>query len=82
MGNNAIREVFECGFSHPHWNQKLDLEPEKRLLAASARRTLCTVGDKYTARVNVLRGAFRNSVGGPHERDPPPLSEAVPPLLP
>ena len=30
------------------------LHPEKRLLAASARRTFCTVGDKYTAHVGCL----------------------------
>ena len=52
MGDNAVRAVFECGecCTTPHWNKKLDLCPEKRLLAASARRTFATVGDKYTAR--------------------------------
>ena len=33
-----------------YWNKKLNLNPGKRLVAASARRTFCTVGDKYTAR--------------------------------
>ena len=33
-----------------YWNKKLNLNPEKRLVAASARRTFCTVGDKYTTR--------------------------------
>ena len=50
MGDGAIREVFECGGNSPHWNKKLNLDPETRLLCASARRTFCTVGDKYTAR--------------------------------
>ena len=34
--------------NRPHWNQKLGLDPEKRFKAASARRTLATVGDQYT----------------------------------
>ena len=55
MGDNAIREIFECRRERfLYWNQKLDLNPEKRLLAASARRTFCTVGDKYTARREFL----------------------------
>ena len=45
--------------------KKLNLAREKRLLCASARRTFCTVGDKYTAREQFERGAFRDPVGGP-----------------
>ncbi len=44
MGDPNIRAVFQW------WNKKLNLSPGKRLIAASARRTFCTVGDKYTAR--------------------------------
>ena len=40
-----------------YWNRKLNLAPGKRLVTASARRTFCTVGDKYTARV-ILTNKF------------------------
>ena len=45
---NTQKSLFLKVFE-PHWNKRLSLDPEKRLLAASARRTFCTVGDKYTA---------------------------------
>ena len=52
MGDPNIRAVFQW------WNKKLNLNPGKRLIAASARRTFCTVGDKYTARVCIFDVTF------------------------